>query len=176
MNNEQITGLYILAKYILKKHNIKYDEDLIQDLVINAYSALDKFDEKKGAFSTFVCKAMENKLRMKSREKMASKRNYGIPDLSLDHTYEEYDGNELNYIDIFGCDYNYIKELHNKMLFNEIFPLTNEATRMYYLEGMKQVDIAKILGVSQKKVSFLIKKNIQQIRKYCDENNLEYYY
>ena len=47
---------------------------------------------------------------------------------------------------------------------------------MYYLEGMKQVDIAKILGVSQKKVSFLIKKNIQRIRKYCDENNLEYYY
>lgn len=176
MNNEQITGLYVLAKYILKKHNIKYDEDLIQDLVINAYSALDKFDEKKGAFSTFVCKAMENKLRIKSREKMASKRNYGIPDLSLDHTYEEYDGNEFNYIDIFGYDYNYAKELHNKMLFNEIFPLTNEATRMYYLEGMKQVDIAKILGVSQKKVSFLIKQNIQQIRKYCDKNNLEYYY
>ena len=77
---------------------------------------------------------------------------------------------------IFGYNYNYAKELHNKMLFNEIFPLTNEATRMYYLEGMKQVDIAKILGVSQKKVSFLIKKNIQNIRKYCDENNLEYYY
>ena len=176
MSNEQIIGLYVLAKYILKKHNIKYDEDLIQDLVIYAYTALEKFDKDRGSFSTFVCNCMENKLRMKSREKMASKRNYGIPDLSLDHTYEEYDGNEFNYIDIFGCDYNYIKELHNKMLFNEIFPLTNEATRMYYLEGMKQVDIAKILGVSQKKVSFLIKQNLQQIRKYCDENNLEYYY
>lgn len=176
MDNEQIIYLYVLAKYILKKHNIKYDEDLIQDLVIYAYTALEKFDKDRGSFSTFVCNCMENKLRMKSREKMASKRNNGIPDLSLDHTYEEYDGNEFNYIDIFGCDYNYIKELHNKMLFNEIFPLTNEATRMYYLEGMKQVNIAKILGVSQKKVSFLIKKNIQQIRKYCDENNLEYYY
>ena len=176
MYNKQIIGLYKLAAHVLKKHNIKYDEDLIQDLVIQAYSALEKFDKNIGSFSTFVCKCMENELRMIFRSKNASKRNNGIPDLSLDHTYEEYDGNEFNYIDIFGYDYHYIKELHNKMLFNEIFPLTNEATRMYYLEGMKQVDIAKILGVSQKKVSFSIKKNIQQIRKYCDENNLEYYY
>ena len=176
MDNEQIIGLYKLAAHVLKKYGIKYDEDLIQDLVIYAYSALEKFDKNIGSFSTFVCNCMKNKLKMEFRSKNASKRNYGIPDLSLDHTYEEYDGNEFNYIDIFGYDYNYAKELHNKMLFNEIFPLTNEATRMYYLEGMKQVDIAKILGVSQKKVSFLIKKNIQQIRKYCDENNLEYYY
>ena len=176
MDNKQIIGLYKLAAHVLKKHNIKYDEDLIQDLVIQAYSSLEKFDKNIGSFSTFVCKCMENKLRMEFRNKNASKRNSGIPDLSLDHTYESYDGNELNYIDIFGYDPNYIKELHNKMLFNEIFPLTNEATRMYYLEGMKQVDIAKFLGLSQKKVSFLIKKNIQQIRKYCDENNLEYYY
>ena len=176
MDNKQIIGLYKLAAHVLKKHNIKYDEDLIQDLVIQAYSVLEKFDKNIGSFSTFVCKVMENELRMIFRNKNASKRNNGIPDLSLDHTYEEYDGNKFNYIDIFGYNYNYAKELHNKMLFNEILPLTNEATRMYYLEGMKQVDIAKILGVSQKKVSFLIKKNIQQIRKYCDENNLEYYY
>ena len=176
MDNKQIIGLYKLAAHVLKKHNIKYDEDLIQDLVIQAYSVLEKFDKNIGSFSTFVCKVMENELRMIFRNKNASKRNNGIPDLSLDHTYESYDGNELNYIDIFGYDPNYMKELHNKMLFNEIFPLTNEATRMYYLEGMKQVDIAKILGVSQKKVSFLIKENIQKIRKYCDENNLEYYY
>ena len=176
MDNKQIIGLYKLAAHVLKKHNIKYDEDLIQDLVIQAYSVLEKFDKNIGSFSTFVCKVMENELRMIFRNKNASKRNNGIPDLSLDHTYEEYDGNEFNYIDIFGYNYNYAKELHNKMLFNKILPLTNEATRMYYLEGMKQVDIAKILGVSQKKVSFLIKKNIQQIRKYCDENNLEYYY
>lgn len=176
MDDKQIIGLYKLAAHVLKKHNIKYDEDLIQDLVVQAYSVLEKFDKNIGSFSTFVCKVMENELRMIFRNKNASKRNNGIPDLSLDHTYEEYDGNEFNYIDIFGYNYNYAKELHNKMLFNKILPLTNEATRMYYLEGMKQVDIAKILGISQKKVSFLIKKNIQQIRKYCDENNLEYYY
>ena len=176
MDNKQIIELYKLAAHVLKKYDVKYDEDLIQDLVIYAYSALEKFDKNIGSFSTIVRKKMKKKKKKKIRRKNASKRNSGIPDLSLDHTYESYDGNELNYIDIFGYDLNYMKELHNKMLFNEIFPLTNEATRMYYLEGMKQVDIAKFLGVSQKKVSFLINKNIQQIRKYCDENNLEYYY
>ena len=88
MDNEQIIGLYKLAAHILKKHNIKYDEDIIQDLVIYAYSALEKFDKNIGSFSTFVCNCMENELRMIFRSKNASKRNYGISDLSLEKVYD----------------------------------------------------------------------------------------
>jgi RNA polymerase sigma factor (sigma-70 family) len=174
MDNEQAVELYKLANFILKKHNIEYDEDLIQELVIHAYSKTNLFDESKSTFSTFVCFCMEIRLKEIHRYNTAAKRFNGLENYSLDYEYDNDKGNTISYSDVIPVEYDYAKELDKQEILKQILPMVEEPLKLVYFEDKTQAEAAKILGVNQSYVSRLIKQNIQKIQEYCKEKGLEY--
>lgn len=169
MKDEKVNELYKLAAFTLKKYNVPFDEDLIQELVVYTYTKLPYYDESRGSWSTFVINCMYSKLAILYRSKNAKKRNCGQPVDSLDDTY--YDS--LPYYDVIPSDIDVVKEVHKKEILNEILPLVDDPLKMY-LDGFTQKEIADKYGVSQAQISRDIKKNIQKIKTYCKRKGIDY--
>lgn len=169
MTNEKAVELYKLAGFTLKKYNTPYNEDLVQELVLYALEKEPLYDERRGSWSNYIINCMYTKLLMIHRANHTIKRNKGQPDQSLDNTFCD----DLPYYDVIPSDVDIAKELDKKETLAAITPLVEEPLKLH-LEGFKQVQIAEKLGVSQVTVCRRIKHNIQKIKKYCKENNIEY--
>lgn len=169
MTNDKAVELYKLAGFTLKKYNVPYDEDLIQELVLYALEKEPLYNEERGAWSTFIINCMYTKLWMIHRANHTSKRNKGQPDQSLDETFCD----NLPYYDVIPSDVDIAKELDKKEALAAITPLVEEPLKLH-IEGYTQKQIAEKLGFSQVTISRKIKVNIQKIKKYCKENNIEY--
>lgn len=169
MTDEKAIELYKLAGFTLKKFNVPYDEDLVQELVLYAFEKDPLYDECRGSWSNYIINCMYTKLLMLHRASCTIKRNKGQPDQSLDDTF--YD--DLPYYDVIPSDVDIAKEIDKKEVLAAIEPLIEEPLRLQ-LEGYSQVQIAKKLNYSQSHISRLIRLNIEKIKSYCKKNGIEY--
>lgn len=137
-------------------NNFTY-EDIMQELYMVALSCADKFDETKGiAFSTYLTKSCHYKikeLRMKNR-------NYT-------ENLDDFVGEDTTFLDMlpdtqgqtpeeWTLEQDILEEL-DKLPYGYI-------TKMFYLEGKTQIEIAEELELSQSYVNKVNRKNLQKLR------------
>ena len=132
-------------------------EDIVQELYMVALACADKFDASKGIeFSTYLTKSCQYKikeLRMKNKV-------YAEP-------LDEEVGDGTTFLDMlldthsqtpdeWTMEQDILEEL-DKLPYGYI-------TKMFYLEGKSQIEIADELGLSQSYVNKVNRKNLQHLR------------
>lgn len=154
-----------LVRYTIKKNleAIKYFgsfEDMEQSLLGKVWNAISKFDESKGKLSTYVMAICQNAIKRQINISKRPKRNGELNNLSLDYAFPE----GMTYAEILGTNEDLHQSLVEKLILERAMALLVPESYAYYIDGMKQVEIAKVLGSSQAMVSRKIRKNIKQIR------------
>lgn len=148
-----------LIKNIASKtsiYNYEYD-DIVQELYMVALACADKFDESKGIeFSTYLTKSCQYKikeLRMKNRV-------YPEP-------LDEEVGDGTTFLDMLVDTHTQTPEqwTMEQDILEELDKLPyGHITRMFYLDGKTQIEIAEELGLSQSYVNKVNRKNLQYLR------------
>lgn len=157
--------LYKLAKFTLKKWNMVFDEDLIQDLVFYTYQQLEKFDELKGKKTTYIVHVMQNRIRELNRNKHRKGRDKII--FSLD--WKNNEGQE--FVNLFCDDYDIVDVLNRENVLQHIMPLVEEPLKLY-INGATQQELAERYKVSQPTIKRRIDNNINKIRQYVKKEGL----
>lgn len=148
-----------LLRDIARKTKVNYytHEDILQELRMVALLCAEKFDESKGtAFSTYLTKSCYYKikeLRMKNRDTT----------LSLD----TYVGEGTTFIDMLEDEKAYTPEDYQEQ--EEIIEILDRlpygyVTKMIYIDGRSQIDIANELGFSKSYINKINRKNLETLR------------
>ncbi len=160
MDKEQVLIDYDgLLRDIARKSKVNYytHEDILQELRMVALLCAEKFDESKGtAFSTYLTKSCYYKikeLRMKNRNTT----------LSLD----TYVGENTTFLDMLEDKKAYTSEDYQEQ--EEIIETLDRlpygyVTKMIYIGGRSQVDIANELGFSKSYINKINRKNLETLR------------
>ncbi len=160
MDREQIILDYenLLRKiaYKTKINNFTFD-DIMQELYMVALACADKYDPEKGIeFSTYLTKSCQYKIQ----ELRKKNRHYT-------ENLDELVGDNTTFLDMLPDTKNPTPEewtLEQDIL-EELDKLPyGHITRMFYLEGKTQIEIAEELGLSQSYVNKVNRRNIQKLR------------
>ena len=147
----RLSGAFIKRK---KPQNLDL-EDLTQDLVIKAWSVINKFDDKRANFSTFIYMVFTNELKMKYREQSAKCRAM-VKTISLNELMPGSD-EKIEYIDTIADESESKIDIRNYKKY--LRSITIE-----YLEGAKQNELAKKYNCSQSYISKIIRKDFKKIK------------
>lgn len=157
ISEDKIDDVYKLVAKFCQKYNI-YSEETIQDLTARVWEKLDKlYDETKSKLSTYVFLCCKHFYFMDKRKK--------LPTIISLHTVVE-DGCEL--IDTVKNDWSDpLEELIHQEELKKLDKIYNNCSYVLkcYLNGERQVEIAKKIGCSQSQISRRIKKELNKIRK-----------
>lgn len=159
---EIIEELYSLVRKFCYSVN-DYSEDLVQELIIEVIDKIDKFDEKRAKFSTWLFKVCQNKRFMIGRMKLAKKRNNAHSTLPLNAIADD---DDTEYIDLL-LDESDPDIFYKHLVTRKIYTQLSDISRKYF-EGAKQSDLAKEYNISQAQVSRIVKKEIENIKKKLD--------
>ena len=159
MSDELINELYSIVRKYCWEHRC-YNEDLVQELVTYVFEKLDKFDTKRGKFSTYVYKLCHNKQLMLLREQntMRSKSNFNT--VSLNEIIDEEDSERVDLL----IDTSDNSVYYKKAVVDYVYPRLSDIAKKYF-DGVNQVDLAKEYNISQANISRKIKKEIADIKK-----------
>ena len=174
MVNDNLKQVYLdkapkIVSFVINKNltALKYFDskaDMYQILMLGVWNAMPSFDVKRGKFTTFVVKCCYNIILLQIRAAKAKKRNSQI--ISLDQPTKD----DLRVIDIIGSEVDYCEEIINKTLLDEIVPMLDKETYLYYIEQKTQREIAALEHKTQSCVCRKIKKNILRIRQFYEQN------
>ncbi len=144
-------------------------DDLINDLTISLFKAIEKFDlSKECSFSTFAGKVIRNDLLIKFRGTKALKNKAEIVSFSSS-AYTFKDGSELSYEQILTDDKfteeNFATVADLKYILEKIVPTLSERERILFnelfIEGKTRSQCAKSVGLAEGSMS----KAIIELRK-----------
>lgn len=123
---------------------LKHDEDIIQTGMVGLVKAADKWDEKRGKFSTFATNCICNEIRMELRNR---KKHKGV--LSLDYEIADEDGHTVTMGDLYGKedDHSIIESNYE----NFYHRLTERQRQIWDLseQGYEVQEIATELSISR---------------------------
>lgn len=157
INEDRVQEVYDLVGSFCKKYNI-YSEEMVQDLTWKVWQQLDRlYDEKKSKLSTYVYLCCKHYYLNEKRKK-------SVKCVSLNEEV----GDGVEYMDTFEDDgRDPLEELIHKENLAKLAKIYETCSPMLrnYLDGKKQTEIAKELGISQPHVSRRIKREIEKIRK-----------
>lgn len=171
-----INYMDLVPYIVIRKLNLEYDDDYIEEGYIGLIKAVDTFDcEKNIKFISYASICIQNQIKMFLRK---INRHKNI--CSLDETIIEYDNGETITIEdtLYDEDYDILNEYllletnnETKKTIEQIFTMLNskelKVIKLYYGfcgNPKSQTEIALILGMSQSYVSRLIKDIEEKIR------------
>lgn len=164
-NNDEefISSLYDLIRKYLHQ-NKWYNEDNVQECITYVISKIDRFDENRGNFTTFVCWLSRERISTNARNNNALKRKGNLSLLSLDSIMYDDNGNTVDYIDsikdeTFDRDKEDIKDIVKYVYENELSDLCKD-----WLNGKTQMELAQEYNLSQGMISRRIVKEINDIK------------
>lgn len=168
MENEMLVLDHMgLVWHVARKYrNTGYDlEDLAQEGTIGLIKAAGSFDPSRGtAYSTYAVKCIECEILMYLRKEKKHRTN----SISLDQKMDV-GGSEISFKDMVGREDPEIEMVCEKeALRQRISELDPEDVRliwMYYVQEMKQAQIARQLGIGQAQVSRRLKKVMIRIKR-----------
>ena len=168
MENEMLVLDHIgLVWHVARKYrNTGYDlEDLAQEGTIGLIKAAGSFDPSRGtAYSTYAVKCIECEILRYLRKEKKHRTN----SISLDQKMDV-DGSKISFKDMVGREDPEIEMVCEKeALRQRISELDPEDVRliwMYYVQEMKQAQIARQLGIGQAQVSRRLKKVMIRIKR-----------
>lgn len=167
MENEMLVLDHMgLVWHVARKYrNTRYDlEDLAQEGTIGLIKAAGSFDPSRGtAYSTYAVKCIECEILMYLRKE----KKHRTSSISLDQKMDV-DGSKISFKDMVGREDPEIEMVCEKeALRQRISELDPEDVRliwMYYVQEMKQAQIARQLGIGQAQVSRRLKKVMIRIK------------
>ncbi len=149
-----VNEIYKLVKSFCKKWNI-YDEDIVQDLVIDVYYKLDKYKKDKSKFSTFVYMVCKTSYLMKQRKKKLITVSLDLPVDDEIYMYDMAEDDSENALDEILKKDNIVYYIYN----NICSPQLKD-----YLNGMKQKDIAKKYNIPCSTLNQRLSKEIKMLK------------
>ena len=162
---------YKTVKAALVKFNFEFDDDILQELVTNVFIKMKNYDFSRGSATTYIYSIVRNDYLLIQRKNSAKKRGSGVKPLSLYKII--YDNENIMLMDLIPAkkDETPLTVKYCDFL-NDIQPLIKEPLRLS-LQGLKQKEIAEKLNVTQASVSRAIKRNIEKLRLYYEDNYKE---
>ena len=164
--NQKMVENSRLVHYILHKHypSVEYDEDVIQSGMIGLWIALKNFDESKGfQFSTYATRIICNEIAKYFR---IYNKQHRIPTSSLDTPIaasKQHGDNKLTISDMIVDP----KDLSDHVVYSayienviDTFSCSKrdkDILRLYF-KGFNQIEIAKIVNLSQGSVSRILSR------------------
>lgn len=164
-----------LVNYCINNHlsAIKYfdsREDMFQTMMMKVWQCLPRYDKSKAKFSTFVMKLCENLICLQIRKLKSKKRNAVVVSSDSETSKGITIGESL--VD----DYDIEEELNKKYYTEFIYSNIGQVAYAYYIDELNQIDISRILNVSQSHISKLIKKDLIKLRvKIRNDNKLNFH-
>ncbi len=150
--------------YILKKIiNEQTAEDLTMDVFCVVWRKFDTFDESKASFQTWLYVIVNNKLKNYYRDK---KENVEFDDAfmgeedQIDDTLEAIQLQELR------------EHLYNAL--DELNEMQRKIVIYRYFNDMNASEIALELGIAPGNVRIMLKRAMDKIRDYFDDNNIRW--
>lgn len=168
--NEPMCG-YIAKKYLA---SLEPFEDLVSIAKIGMIKAYNTFDHTKNyKFTTYAYRCMINEINIYMRTKCKwDRQDYLEEPLAVDK-----DGNSITKMDIMVAEDTDILEhiiedeelevLHKAL--SKLKSTYKQVLELKYKNNMTQMEIAKIVGVSQSQISRIEKKALKQLRKEFDK-------
>ncbi|MBR2385689.1 sigma-70 family RNA polymerase sigma factor [bacterium] len=152
-----------LVRFVIKGHldTVKYFgsyEDMEQHLLGKVWEALSKYDSARGKISTFILKVCTNEIKMIARKHNTQMRKAEL--VSLNDKLPS--GTVIE--DCIECEIDIAAEVAKQALIARIIKKLDCETYAYYIDGLTQKEIARIVGFSQSYVARKIKRNINRIR------------
>lgn len=126
-----------------------------------------RYNPKEYAFSTYACKCIKNEI-MKDfvagkRQKRALYDNLISYDAPLCSSYD--DGEEINLLEQIKSKVSVEDEVLSKIMYSEVVEQLGKADNRilrFFEKGLKQKEIAEILGVTQQRVS-IVKRRVEKM-------------
>lgn len=153
-----------LVKHIaLRYRNIGSElEDLIQEGNIGLIAAVEKFNPELGfQFSAFAGSCIENHIRKYLR----NQRKHRYCMISLDQETTE-DGKNLG--EIIGFRQEAFDDIWKRECLKQAIGVLSEKERKfiwrYYVQGVRQMELAREYGISQAQVSRMLKRILMKMR------------
>lgn len=177
MQEQLILENHNLVYHVLKKMNLYAQLDEYYDIaIIGLIKAAKNYDETKQInFSTFAGTCIRNEILQYLRKQKSNKLKVNYNTISLEKTFYDENGKEIQLIDKLPGNVNIEQELINNEkiihLYKAISNLSDSERfiieHSYGLNNKKilrQKQLAKIIGQSQANVSRIIKKIFKKIK------------
>lgn len=150
LNNAGMIGI------ILKSMNLNpLDEDLFQTGMIGLVKAVNTFNPDKGVkFSAYAAPIIRNEILMTLRKKRI------IPAFSLDEEYQLDNGETIPRGNMIASEKRFEELSDSKFDFDAFFKELSDREKKIVLlsmNGVKQMDIAQDIGVTQSQISRILK-------------------
>ena len=134
-------------------------EDIFQLAYEGLWKAVKKYDKDKSKFSTYAVRIMTNNINNYLRGKKKERKTD-----SLDRGIEQCESGMLSKIslmDLQMCDGDFTEEVENKIILEETLKKLKldekqELVFKYWVAGKRQIEIAKLVNISQPSVSRII--------------------
>lgn len=157
-----------LIPYVLKSLNQNVlDEDLFAIGIVGLCKAINGFDASKGVkFNTYAVWAIRNEILVSLRKKRI------ILAFSLDETYKLDNRKEISYSDMIADSKRFEEDVLADMQYEEIMNLLSDREREIVslrMEDKTQYEIAEICGISQARVSKIIKDACKKCKKILED-------
>lgn len=151
--DKTIKGFEPLMHKVLRKFKITkcYYNDYLQELRIVAWQVLEKYDKKRGALSTLMQIAMQN--RLKNLFRKTDDNVVYLEDLSFSQKNKA-----------LGKNNGTVKKIDLKIIKSKLTSLEKNIVKLF-LEGWTQSEISRQLDISQVKVQRKLKKIFAKVKK-----------
>lgn len=158
LNNVGMVG------FVLKSLNLNtQDEDLYSIGIIGVVKAVNTFNsDKRFAFSSYATQIIRNEILATFRKKRI------IPVFSLDEPYQLENGDLVNFSETIADSGRFEEEAIANMQMEQIFSNLSDREKKiisFSMEGKTQREIAEACGISQARVSRIIKSIYKKWRK-----------
>lgn len=158
----------LMAYKIANKYRINYlkeYDDIKQEALVGLWKACEKYNDSKGAFSTYAYICISNNINIYIRHL----RKHENREISLFAPI----GENLYLEDTLGAEDENIERLEDRMILNDMIKnynncFENDQERKVYklfLSGKKQKHISNIIGISQTQISRIEKRINNRINK-----------
>lgn len=163
LNNTGMVGL------ILKSLNLNpLDDDLFSVGLIGVVKAVNTFKPDKGVkFTTYAASVIRNEILVTFRKKRI------IPIFSLDEPCGLGNGNLADFSEMIADSRRFEEEVIVDMQMKQVLSALNDREKKIIsliMDGKTQYEIADILGLSQSRISRIIKSIYKKWRKQNDRN------
>lgn len=161
-----------LVRFTINKYFSMYahDEDIYQIGCMALMRSTTSFEPSRGKFSTYACSCIYTDIIKHFRSLNTNKRLVNSIAVSIDSSINESD-NDICFKDLIVATTNIEEECIEQLLYEEIIDAINalpeiqqRIMRLYYIDAMMQIEIAKELDTNQTQVSRYLKKSINIIR------------
>lgn len=153
-----------LVRYVIKGIGLDaFDEDLFQTGCIGLIKAVDSFDfERNIKFATYAVKVIQNEILMTFRKKR-------IVAQSIDELFTIDGGFEISLMDMVSdgtcMEDELVSNMYLEQAFNKLKDNEKRIIYLHFFKGMKQHELAKMMGCTQSYISRIISEIINKMRR-----------